>query len=86
VRGDVRLVQGGRVQHGLDAGHAAPYECGVGDGADRVRVVGRQHVEADRFVSALAQHAHQGFAEVPGAAGDEDPHGCGIELSASITD
>ena len=74
VRGDVRLVQRRRVQDGLHAGHAAPDHARSAMEPTALGVGGRQQIETDRFVPLLAQRPHQGFAEVPRAAGDQQPH------------
>ena len=75
VRGHVRLVQRGGVQHRLHAVHARAHERAVGDRADALGVGRRQHVDAERLVLGALQRAHQRFAEMSGAAGDEDSHG-----------
>ena len=49
---------------------AARHRRPVGDRADDVRVRRRQHVDAH----GIGERAHQRLAEVPGAAGDQDPH------------
>ena len=43
---------------------------------DPTTVGGRrlEHVEADHLVAVVAQHARERLAEMPGAAGDQNPH------------
>jgi hypothetical protein len=74
VRGHVRLVQRGRVQHVGDAAHAVVDHGAIDDRTHPVRERGRQQVDADDVPALLAQRAHQRLAEMTGAAGDEDLH------------
>ena len=70
--GDVRLVQGGRVDHGIHACHASIDERAIGDGPDMVRERCTPEVEADRPVTRARQRPHEALAEMPGTSGDED--------------
>ena len=54
--------------------HAA-HERTVDDRADDVGEGAGQDVEPDDLGAVCAQHAHEAFAEVAGAAGDQDAHG-----------
>jgi hypothetical protein len=74
MRGHVRLVQRGRVQHGLDAGHAAAHERPVDDGTDVMRERRGVEVDADRLVPRAGQRAHERFAEMPRAPRDQYSH------------
>ena len=80
VRGDVRLVQRGGVQHAAHAGHRRAHAVAVDDGADDVGPRRRHAVQADGVFTGRAQGAHQRFAEVAGTAGDEDAVGHGATV------
>ena len=55
VRGHVRLVQRGGVEHGIDAAHAAGDERAIGDRADMRRVKGDASMSMpDRVVRRVA--------------------------------
>lgn len=62
------------MEDGGDAGEAALYEGAVGDGADVCGVGGGFDVEADDGAVHLLERADEGFAQVAGAAGDEEVH------------
>ena len=74
VSRDVRLVQRGRVEDGLHAGHATPHARAVGDRAYVGCVGGIEDVDADDLVSRVPQRADQCLAEVAGAARYQEPH------------
>jgi hypothetical protein len=75
VGSHVRLVQRRGVQDGVRAGHRLPHGRPLGHRRDDVSVRGAQDVQTHHVVAGRAQRPDQGLAEVPGAAGDEDPHG-----------
>lgn len=74
MRGDVRFVQRCRVQHRIDLVHAVMYEVAIDDRADLVRERRGQDVDTEDIVVRVAQAAHQRFAKMAAAAGDEDFH------------
>jgi hypothetical protein len=75
VRADVGLVQCRGVEDRVDALDAAPHACAVGDRAEHRGVRGVEHVEPLDLVRAVgAEDANERLAEMPGAAGDQDPH------------
>jgi hypothetical protein len=70
----MRLVQGRRMQHDLDSRHTAAQEIAIDD---RAQVGGEgpgDRIDADDRVSLRLQGAHQGLAEMAGAAGNQDLH------------
>ena len=74
VRADVRLVQRRGVQDRVDALQAAAHERAVGDRSDLGRERAVEDVEPHHVAPVGAQHAHQRLAEMPRAAGHQDPH------------
>ena len=74
VRPHVRLVQRRGVHDRVHAGHASLHGLAVDDRPDHRRRRRREHVKAGDLVALVAQHARQSFAQMSGAAGDENPH------------
>jgi hypothetical protein len=73
---DVGLVQGRRVHDPVDAGEAV-FDAGtVDDRADGGREGRAEYVQADDVMPLRLQCADERFAEMSGAAGDENPHAC----------
>ena len=71
VRGHVRLVQRGGMQHGIGSTHALGHQGAVGDGADRIGERRRQAIQADDGVARSLKCAHQRLAQVACASSDE---------------
>ena len=74
VGADVGLVQGRGVQDRVGVPHALAHARALGDRAHDGGERRLEHVEPDDVVPLGAQDADERLAEVPGAAGDEDPH------------
>ncbi len=74
VGGDMGLVQRGRAVDGAHAPHAARDDGAVGDRAGFGGEGRGQNVEADHFVAAVPERAHQRLAEMAGASCDQNLH------------
>ena len=72
VGDDVRLVERGGMDHGVDAAHGRSDEAAIGNGADELSERRCLEIETDRTVALLRERAHQRLAEVSGASGDEE--------------
>ncbi len=72
MRRDMRLVQRGGMQDRIDAMHRVRNECPIDDRPDEIRIRRGKDIDADRTMRRRAQGAHQRFAEMTGASGDED--------------
>ena len=72
VGGDVGLVQCGGVQDEADAAHGVFDEVAIGDRADAIGEGRRKNVDAKSFPARCAEGAHEGFAEMSRAAGDQN--------------
>jgi hypothetical protein len=70
----VRLVQRGRVDHGVGPAHRRADPGAVGHRGRDVGVRRVEEVEADDVVAGTAQGADQRLTQVPRTAGHEDPH------------
>lgn len=69
------LVQGGGMDDGADAGHAALQGGAVGDRGHLGGVGRGAAVKAENVASEAPQLAPQRFAEMVGGAGDQNLHG-----------
>jgi len=74
VRGEMRFVQRGSVQHRCNAVHGVADEAAIGNRADGVSEWRRVEVDAPHVASLHTQAAHQCFTEMSTAAGDKDGH------------
>jgi len=76
VCGEVRFVQRGHVNDGLDTPHHLADEITVGDRSNGIGEGRGIEIDAAHGPGLRAQASHQGFAQVSSAAGDEDSHVC----------
>jgi hypothetical protein len=68
-------MQGRRMQHDFDTRHAAADEIAIGDRAAIGGERAGHSIDAGHRVSERRQGAHQRFAEMAGAPGDQNFHG-----------
>jgi hypothetical protein len=85
MRGDVRLVQGRRVDDGAHARHARVDEIPIADRADAIGEWRRLDVHAARRPMLGAKAAHQRLAEVTGAPGYEDRHDVELRVLCDLS-
>src|SRR6185437_2928068 len=71
------------VDHRVDARHRRLHAATVGDRADHAGELRREHVQAHHLVVRLTQYADERLAQMPGAAGDQDPHAAGRVVSVT---
>jgi hypothetical protein len=85
MRGDVRLVQGRRVDDGAHARHARVDEIPIADRADAIGEWRRIDVHAARRPTLGAKAAHQRLAEATGAPGYEDRHDVELRVLCDLS-
>ena len=71
---DMRLVQRGRVEHGLHPPQTKPDEATVADRADMSGKRGLPNVEANDLVPRLLQSASETFTKMSSTSSDQDLH------------
>jgi hypothetical protein len=71
---DMRLVQRGRVEHGLHPPQTKPDEATVADRADMSGKWGFPNVEANDLLSHLLQSAGKTLTKMSSASSDQDLH------------
>src|SRR6266404_7328957 len=74
MSGDMRLMQGGRMEDCLHATRTTPHARAVGYRADMSRKWRVNDVEADDLVFQVLQGAGQGLAQMTGASCNQDSH------------
>lgn len=75
VRADMRLVQGGRVQDRVRAGHALAHQGPIRDRPDHRREGRSPDVDAGDVVPVGTQYPDKGLAKMARASRHQDPRG-----------